>query len=113
MRRVRPDTVVAYAVFVADIFVVSLIREGPHERLVTGGLLLLIVTFGLIQGVWLSWLFLTALAAGEVILGVSKWPEWPAAWIIVINGIMLALLLTRPTRRYARRGRPRVLARLG
>jgi hypothetical protein len=38
---------------------------------------------------------------------------WTAQWIIVINGIMLVLLLTRPTRRYARRGRPRVLARLG
>jgi hypothetical protein len=113
MRRVRPNTVVAYAVLVAVLFVVALVREGPHGRLVAGGLLLLIVTLGLVQGVWLSWLLLTALAVGDVLVGVSKWPEWPANWIIVINGIMLALLLTRPTRRYARRGRPRVLARLG
>ena len=113
LRRRPPYTVVAYAAFVAIIFVVSLVREGPHERLVAGGLLLLIVTFGLVGGVWLSWLFLTALAVGDMIIGVFKWPGWPATWIIVINGIMLALLLTRPTRRYARRGRPRVFAKLG
>jgi hypothetical protein len=59
------------------------------------------------------WLFLAAVAAGDVIIGVYKWPEWPATWIIVINGMMLALLLARPSRRYARRGRPRVFARLG
>jgi hypothetical protein len=75
--------------------------------------LLAIVTFGLVGGVWLSWLFLTALAAGDLIIGVFKWPGWPATWTIVINGIMLALLLARPTRRYAHRGRPRVFARLG
>jgi hypothetical protein len=113
MRRVRPYTVVVFAAFVAVIFMVALLREGPHERLIAGGLLLLILTFGLVQGVWLSWLFLTAFAAGDVILGLSRWPVWTAKWIIVINGIMLVLLLTRPTRRYARRGRPRVLARLG
>jgi hypothetical protein len=113
MRRVRPHTVVVFAAFVAVIFVVALVREGPHERLIAGGLLLLILTFGLVQGVWLSWLLLTAFAAGDVILGLSRWPVWTAQWIIVINGIMLVLLLTRPTRRYARRGRPRVLARLG
>jgi hypothetical protein len=113
MRRVRPHTVIVFAAFVAVIFVVALVREGPHERLIAGGLLLLILTFGLVQGVWLSWLLLTAFAAGDVILGLSRWPVWTAQWIIVINGIMLVLLLTRPTRRYARRGRPRVLARLG
>jgi hypothetical protein len=113
LRRWPPYTVVAYAAFVAIIVVVALVREGPHERLIAGGLLLLIVTFGLVGGVWLSWLFLTALAAGDVLIGVFKWPDWPAMWIIVINGIMLALLVTRPTRRYARRGRPRVLAKLG
>lgn len=113
LRRRPPYTVVAYAAFVAIVFVVALILDGPHERLIAGGLLLLIATFGLVRGVWLAWLFLTALAAGDVIIGVFKWPAWLATWTIVINGIMLALLLTRPTRRYARRGRPRVLARIG
>ena len=91
---------------------VALVHEGPHERLIGGGLLLLIATFGLVRGVWLSWLFLTLIAAGDVIIGVYKWPDWPATWIIAINGVMLALLLARPTRRYARRGRPRAFARL-
>lgn len=108
-----PYTVVAYAAYVAIIFVVALVLEGPHERLIGGGLLLLLLTFGLVQGVWLSWLFLTAIAVGDVIIGVWKWPDWPATWIIVFNGIMLVLLLARPTRRYACRGRPRVFARLG
>jgi membrane protein implicated in regulation of membrane protease activity len=91
------------------IVVVSLVREGAHARLIYGALALLIASFGLAAGVWLSWLFLTALAAGGVISGVFKWPESPATSIILINGIMLALLLARPTRRYARRGRPWVL----
>jgi membrane protein implicated in regulation of membrane protease activity len=91
---------------------VSLVREGPHERLIYGALVLLVASFGLVRGFWLSWLFLTAIAAVGVIRGVFK-PEWPWTSIIVINGIMLALLLARPTRRYAHRGRPRVFARLG
>jgi hypothetical protein len=60
--------------------------------------------------VWLAWLFLTVVAVGDVMLALLQWPAW---WIeiVLINGTMLALLLSRPTRRHARRGRPR-LARL-
>jgi hypothetical protein len=45
-----PYTVLAFASFVTLIFLVSLAREGPHERLIYGGLLLLAATFGLLQG---------------------------------------------------------------
>jgi membrane protein implicated in regulation of membrane protease activity len=105
-----PYSVVAFAAFVAVIFVVALAREGPHQKLIGGGLVLLILTVALVRGVWLSWLALTAIAVGDVIVGVLKWPGWAATSIVVINGIMLALLLTRATRRHARRGRPRFLA---
>jgi hypothetical protein len=108
-----PYTVVAYAAFVAITLLVALVREGAQGRWVGGGLLLLIATLGLVWGVWLSWLFLTALAAGDVIIGLVKWPEWPWSWILVINGFMLVLLLAGPTRRYTSRGRPRLLERLG
>ena len=47
----------------------------------------------------------TALAAGDLVYAALTWPAW---WTAAISGIMLALLLARPTRRYARRGRPRV-----
>jgi hypothetical protein len=70
------------------IVVVSLVREGAHARLIYGALALLIASFGLAAGVWLSWLFLTALAAGGVIRGVFKWPESPSTSIILINGII-------------------------
>jgi hypothetical protein len=102
-----PYTVVAYAAFAVLIVVVSLVREGPHQRFVYGALVLLVASFGLVLGVWLSWLFLTAVAAVGVIGGLFR-PEWPWTSIIVVNGVMLALLLARPSRRYARRGRPRV-----
>jgi hypothetical protein len=110
LRRRPPYTVLAYVAVVATIIVVSLVHEGAHERLVYGGLMLVLASFGLVRGVWLAWLFLTVVAAGDVALALLQWPAW---WIevVLINGAMLALLLSRPTRRHARRGRPR-LARL-
>jgi hypothetical protein len=110
MRTRPPYTVLAYVVVVATIIVVSVVHEGAHERLLYGGFLLVLASVGLVRGVWLAWLFLTVVAAGDVMLALFQWPAW---WIevVLINGTMLVLLLSRPTRRYARRGRPR-LARL-
>jgi hypothetical protein len=39
-----PYSVVAFAAFAAGVFLVSLVVEGPHDRLLAGGLVLLIVT---------------------------------------------------------------------
>jgi hypothetical protein len=108
-----PYSVMAYAAFAVTIVVVSLSREGPHERLLGGALVLMLATFALLQGLWVAWLFLTAVAVGDMIIGLLDWPSWTATSTIVINGVMLALLVAGPTRRYARRGRPRALARLG
>ena len=109
-----PYTVVAFASFAATEVLIALVHEGANQRLVGGALVLLLATYGLVRGVWLSWVFLTAVAAGNAFIGFVRWPAWPqAAYIVVINGVMLALLLNWPTWRHARRGRPRLLARLG
>lgn len=69
--------------------------------------MLLAVSAGLWLRLWLAWFFLTAVAAGDLVAALATWPEW--GWLIVlVNGTMLALLLARPTRRYARRGRPHI-----
>jgi hypothetical protein len=107
-----PLTVVVYAAFAALLVLVALVREGPHGRWVGAALLLLVATFGLVQGIWAAWLFLLVIAVGDIIVGVANWPDGGAAWTIAINGFMLTLLLARSTRRHARRGRPRI-ARLG
>jgi hypothetical protein len=109
MRPRPPYTVLVYVAVVGTILLVTLVREGPHERLLYGGLMLGLASFGLVRGVWLAWLFLAVLAAGDLVVLLL---HWPAGWIVsvLINGTMLDLLLTRPTRRHARRG-PR-LARL-
>jgi hypothetical protein len=109
-----PHTVVAFAAFAGTNVLIALVHEGPNQRLVAGALVLILATYGLIRGVWLAWAFLTAVAAGNVVIGVLEWPAWPgASFIVLVNGIMLALLLNWPTWRHARRGRPRLLARVG
>jgi hypothetical protein len=110
LRRLPPYTVLAYVAVAATILVVSFVHDGAHERLVYGGLVLVLASFGLVRGVWLAWLFLTVVAAGDVALALLHWPAWWIA-VVLINGTMLALLLARPTRQHAWRGRPR-LARL-
>jgi hypothetical protein len=112
-RRSPPNTVVAFAAFVAGVFLFSLVAEGPHDRLLAGGIVLLIVTFGLVYGVWAAWLFLVVVAVSGIVLGLD-WPTWRgAAEIVAVNAIMLVLLLAPTTRRFTRRGRPRFLGKLG
>jgi hypothetical protein len=108
-----PLTVLLFAGFVAFLVLIALVREGPQGRWIGAALLLLIATFGLVQGVWAAWLFLMVIAVGDIIVGAAEWPQGRAAGTVAINGCMLALLLAGSTRRYARRGRPRILARLG
>ena len=95
------------------VFLVALVVEGPHDRLLGGGLLLLIVTLGLVRGVWAAWLFLVVVAVSGIVAGFD-WPTWRgAAEIVAVNALMLVLLLASSTRRFTRRGRPRFLGRLG
>lgn len=107
MRRLSrrpPYTVVACVAVVATVLVALLVAHGVDRTLLAGGLVLVVASFGLLQGVWFAWLFLTAVAAGDVVVALIRWPAW---WPLLVNATMLALLLSGPTRRYARRGRPR------
>jgi hypothetical protein len=103
-RRLPPHTVVAYASIVVTILVVSLAREGVHERLVYGGSLLAFATVGLWRSVWIAWLFLVVVVgAGGLAAALLRWPSSWAVAGVLLHGAMLALLLSRPTRLYARR----------
>lgn len=105
MKTRPPYTVIAFAAFVGAMLVELLIRDASDRGLLTGGPVLALASFGLVLGIWFAWLFLTVVAAGDLVYAAFTWPGWET---IAINGIMLVLLLARPTRRYARRGRPSV-----
>jgi hypothetical protein len=108
MRRLRrrpPYTIVGCVVVVATVLVALLVADGIDRTLLTGGLLLVVASFGLLQGIWFAWLFLTIVAAGDLVIALTRGPAW---WPLLVNATMLALLLSGPTRRYARRGRPRL-----
>lgn len=110
LRSRAPYSVLIYVAVVATILVVSLVREGAHGRLLGGGLVLVLASLGLYRGVWLAWLFLCVVAVGDMVHIVRHWPPW---WIVgvFLNATMLALLVSRPTREHARRGRPRLARR--
>jgi len=100
-------------VFVVVIVLVSLVRDGPHGRWVGAALLFLLITYGVVQGLWPAWVFLLVIAVGDILVGVANRPDRGAPVTITLNAFMLALLLAGSTRRYACRGRPRILDRLG
>jgi hypothetical protein len=90
--------------------VALLVMGGLDGWLLGGGLVLLVALLGLVRGVWLAWLFLTVVAAGDLVAALFMWPAWGT---VLVNVPLLALLLLRPTRRYASRGRPRVRESFG
>jgi hypothetical protein len=103
--RVRPPyTVIAYATLVATIVVVSLVREGAHQGLVFGGSVWALATLGLWRSSWIAWLFLVVVvSAGDLAFMLIRWPSsLYVASAVVLHGTLLALLLSRPTRRYTR-----------
>jgi hypothetical protein len=112
MSRLRcrpPSTVVAYGVVVAGILAVALAIEGPNPDLLGGGSVLALATLGRWRALWVAWLFLVFVGAGSLVFLLVRWPSWwLAGAALVVHGTMLALLLARPTRLYARRGRPRL-----
>jgi hypothetical protein len=99
-----PYTILAFVAVVVAIIVILVPRD-PDSRVLGGALVLVLLTLGLWQGIWLAWLVLTVVTIGDLIVVLTR-PEW---WGVVVNGVLLTLLLVRPTRRYARRGRPRAL----
>lgn len=99
-----PAAVMAYAFMVAGIVVFFLISRWPQDaRSVGGEAVLVIATTGLLARLWLAWLFLVFVAAGDIVVALGDGPDW---WAVILNGVMLALLLLPSTRRYAGRGRP-------
>jgi lysylphosphatidylglycerol synthetase-like protein (DUF2156 family) len=99
-----PTAVVAYAALVAGIVLFFLIARWPQDPGAVGGeALLLIATTCVLARLWLAWIFLVFVAAGDIVVAFGNGPDW---WAAILNGVMLALLLLPSTRRYARRGRP-------
>jgi hypothetical protein len=90
------------AVVVATLATLLLIGK-RDAWLVGGGLLLLAAAAGLVAGLWPAWLFLTFVAAADLLAALFRWPGW---WAVLINGTMLILLLAPPTRQHAVRWRP-------
>jgi hypothetical protein len=115
MRILPPHTVVVYATLVATILVVSLVREGVHQGLVFGGSVWAFATLGLWRSSWTAWLFLVVVVhAGSLTFMLVRWPSsLYVASAVLLHGTLLALLLSRPTRHYTRRGRARLLASFG
>jgi hypothetical protein len=99
-----PAAVVTYALVVAGIVVFFLISRWPQDaRSVGGEAVLIVATTGLLARIWLAWLFLVLVAAGDMVAALGNGPDW---WTVILNGGMLALLSLPSTRRYAARGRP-------
>jgi len=107
-----PYTVIAYATLVATILVVSLVREGAHEGRVFGGTVWGLATLGLRRSSWVARLSLVlVISASNLLYVLLRWPSsLHVATAVILHGTLLALLLARPTLRYARRGCPRFLA---
>jgi membrane protein implicated in regulation of membrane protease activity len=99
-----PYTIVAFVAIVAAVLVAVVVAHGVDGWLLGGGLVLLVASLGLMRGIWLAWLFLTVVAAGDLVVALSRWPWW---WPAAVNAALLALLLAPPTRRYAHRRRHR------
>jgi hypothetical protein len=99
-----PAAVIAYALVVAGIVIFFLTSRWPQDaRSVGGEVVLIIATTGLLARLWLAWLLLVFVAAGDIVVEFGNGPDWSA---VILNGVMLALLLLPSTRRYAKRGRP-------
>jgi hypothetical protein len=99
-----PAAVAAYALVVVGIVVFFLVSRWPQDaRSVGGEAVLVLATTGLLARLWLAWLFLVFVAAGDMVVALGNGPDW---WAVILNGVMLALLLLPSTRHYAGRGRP-------
>jgi hypothetical protein len=101
-----PVTVIAFAAVVVTGLLSLLLFGRIDGWLFGGGALLLLASYGLVRGIWFAWLFLTVVAAGDLVIAAIRWPAW---WTALVNGAMLLLLVAPSTLRYVRR--PRFLSR--
>jgi hypothetical protein len=94
----RPPLAVALfvAVVVAALLVI-LVVHGVDGWLIGGGGLLLLASYGLLRGVWIAWVFLTVVAAGDLAVTAMAGPAWLP---LALNLALLALLLAPSTRRH-------------
>jgi hypothetical protein len=97
-----PFTVIAYVAIVETALVAALIDDGADPRIVSGGRFLIVASFGLWRGVWFAWLILTVFEAGNLLVVLVDRPVW---WAVLLKTIMVALLISAPTRLHARRRR--------
>jgi len=97
-----PYTVWLYVAVVVAVVTTGLVFYGLDRPLFRGGLTLAIATLGVVAGVWFAWLFLVLVHAADLVALPFRWPAW---WSLGVNGVMLILLLARPTRRHMVRWR--------
>jgi hypothetical protein len=97
-----PITVIAFVAVVVTGLVSLLLFGLVDWWLFGGGALLLLASYGLVRGIWFAWLFLTVVAAGDLVIAAIRWPAWSMA---LVNGTMLLLLIAPSTLRYVRRPR--------
>ena len=89
---------------VVTILVYALVEDGPDERVIFGGAWLLLMSAALVGRIWLAWLSLTVVTAGDLVITIVN-----VVWLgILFNAVMLVLLVAPPTRRYTQRWRPRI-----
>ncbi len=100
LRNRPPVTIVAYLAIVAVALVAALLDAGTDPRVLFGIAFFAATAYGLLGGVWWVWLVLTVLQVLTLLGVVIDWPAW---WLVAFNAVLLALLLSRPTRSYTRR----------
>ena len=87
--------------------IVTLAPSETHSGAPTAVAVLLVASGGLIFGFALAWLFLVVLEAGNLLVILLDAEPWFA---IALKAVVLALLLSRSTRRHLRWPRWRRLA---
>jgi hypothetical protein len=103
-----PLTVALLVAVVVAVLLYILLTNGVDRRLVGGGALLLLASFGLVRGVWIAWLVLGVVAVGDSIASAFAGPAWLP---LAVNLILLALLGAPSTLRHI--APPRIFARQG
>jgi membrane protein implicated in regulation of membrane protease activity len=99
-----PRTVFAYVAGVV-ILMVTLAPRDTHPGALTAAAILLIASAGLAAGIWFAWLFLVVIEVGNLLVILAEGQPWWWSWVALVKLVMLALLLSRPTRRHLRRPR--------
>jgi hypothetical protein len=79
------------------VLIVTILPPEEHPGAVTGALILLGASVGLLMRIWLAWAFLAVVEMGNLIIVIV---QSPSPWAVALKAVMVALLLAGPTRRY-------------